>query len=286
MSFSPNVRRPSFVSHLRPAALSLSVVVATLSGCASGDLDITIYGEDFIEAGIPAEVFADGGAVTFDRFLVNVSQLAVKGGDGVEGGAFAGPVVFDVTQAGPTAVTSLSGLEARRYEDISAVVAPAAAATAGNASADDVALMNDNGHSVFVSGTASFDGEDFTFAWGFDTDTAYVDCALEDESSGVVVPAGAAGEWQLTIHGDHLFYDDLADEGAVLRLAAVAAADADENGDVTLAELAAVDLTTLPPDQYGTGGAGDVNTLADFMGALTRTLVHHTGEGHCTSQVR
>lgn len=268
------------------ASVLAAVPLVFAAGCGSGDLAITTYGEDFIEAGIPAEVFADGGAVTFDRFLVNFADLAVRGGDGAEGGSFAGPVVFDLTAPGPAPITTLTGIAARRYEEISAVVAPAVDASAGTASDDDVALMNEGGHSVFVSGTGTFAGESFTFAWGFGTDTAYVDCALEDESVGVVVPAGAAGEWQLTVHGDHLFYDDLADEGAVLRLAAVAGADADDDGEVTLAELAAVDLTTLPPDQYGTGGAGDVNTLADFIGALTRTLVHHTGEGHCTSEIR
>ena len=67
----------------------------------------------------------------------------------------------------------------------------------------------------------------------------------------------------------------------VLRFNAMAAADTDSDGDVTLDELAQVDLTTLTEGTYGTGGVGTVEDLESFVRALTRTLGHWRGEGHC-----
>jgi hypothetical protein len=264
--------------------LSLGALLALSSSCASGSLDITTWGEDFIESGIPASTFADGGAVTYSRFLVNFADFSVVGGDGATGGTSAGPALFDLHKSGPHAITSLSDLPARRYEDIAVSVVPATGSPAVTNVDDDAAtLMSDNGYAVYVEGSIALDGATKTFTWGFDTATRFTDCELEDGSLGVVVPDGSAGEWQLTIHGDHLFYDDLASEDAVLRVAAIVGADTDDDGAITREELAAVDLTTLPADQYGTGGAADVFTLDGFIADLTRTLVHHTGEGHCTA---
>jgi hypothetical protein len=264
--------------------IAASLAALALSSCASGSLDITTWGEDFIEQGIPAEAFADGAAVTFDHFVVNFANVDVAGADGVNAGSVAGPVAFDLHEAGPHAMGTLSDIAARRYEALTATVVPATAATtAGNIDDDTLAEMIDAGSSVFVAGSIVLNDVNKTFSWSFDTATAYSDCELEDGSIGVIVPDGSAGEWQLTIHGDHLFYDDLASEDAVLRATAIMQADANSDGAVTREELAAVDLTTLPADQYGTGGAGGVFTLDAFIADLTRTLVHHTGEGHCTA---
>jgi hypothetical protein len=269
---------------LRLFRLSLCALLGLSSSCASGSLDITTWGEDFIESGIPASSFADGGAVTYSRFLVNFADLSVAGGDGATGGTYAGPALFDLHKSGPHAITSLSDLPARRYEDIAVSVVPATGSPAAtNVDDDNVALMSDNGYSVFVEGSIDLDGATKTFAWGFDTATRFTDCELEDGTLGVIVPDGSAGEWQLTIHGDHLFYDDLASADAVQRVTAIVGADADDDGAVTTDELAAVDLTTLPADQYGTGGASNVFSLYDFIADLSRTLVHHNGEGHCTA---
>ncbi|MGE3673147.1 MAG: hypothetical protein AB7K71_25965, partial [Polyangiaceae bacterium] len=88
---------------------------------------------------------------------------------------------------------------------------------------------------------------------------------------------------QLTIQGDHLFYDDLTAENADLRFNSMAAADTNSDGEVTREELAAVQLFDLTEGSYGTGSASGVNTLDDFVEALTTTLGHFRGEGHCVS---
>lgn len=59
-----------------------------------------------------------------------------------------------------------------------------------------------------------------------------------------------------------------------------------QDGVITLDELAAVQLTSLPLGQYGTGSAGSVHTLKDFVSALSRTVGHFRGEGECVSRAR
>ncbi len=273
---------------------SLILVASAVSWAACGDeggsgtLLVTTYGEDFIEKSIPAatgggEGMADGYSVKFGKFLVALSGLKVAHGEGDLGGEVAGPLVFDLHPAGPHTVATFQDIGARRWDRVSVTLAPAKAAAAGNAAAADVKLMNDNGYSVYVEGTAEKGGKKHTFRWGFTTATRYAECHEKTSGHGVVVPTGGSATAEITIHGDHLFYDDLQSSDPSLRFEAVAKADADADGEVTLAELAKVDLTTLPAGQYGTGGAGSVKDLGQFIASLTRTLVHFQGEGHCHS---
>ena len=60
-------------------------LVPLLAACgddpADGRITATVYGEEFIEEGIPADVFSDGWAVSFDTFLVSVGNVAGKAGE-------------------------------------------------------------------------------------------------------------------------------------------------------------------------------------------------------------
>ena len=71
------------------------------------------------------------------------------------------------------------------------------------------------------------------------------------------------------------------DPDARLRFDAIAAADANGDREVTLDELGAVQLTTLPMTQYSTGPLPNVRTLRDFVTHLVSTVGHFNGEGHC-----
>ena len=68
---------------------------------------------------------------------------------------------------------------------------------------------------------------------------------------------------------------------ARLRFDAIAGADANGDREVTLDELGAVQLTTLPMTQYSTGPLPNVRTLRDFVTYLVSTVGHFNGEGHC-----
>lgn len=82
---------------------------------------------------------------------------------------------------------------------------------------------------------------------------------------------------------DHLFYDRLQsspDPSVVtsLRFDALAAADANADGEVTLEELNATPIDVRLYDPSGLGAA----TYGAFVTQLARTVGHFRGEGECT----
>lgn len=267
-------------------------LVFTLGACGGeeGRLTLTTYGEEFIEQGIPAQAGADdeglvdGYTVTFERFLVVFAEVRIADRDGRVAADSPEARVFDLAVPGPHPVHELD-LPAGRWADVGVTVAPSATLAAGNASTEDVERMRSGGYSVFVEGRASGPGGTYRFAWPFSTRTRFEGCVDAEESPGVVVPTGGRVSAEITVHGDHFFYDQLQSEEPSLRFEAFAAADTDQDNEVTLEELAAVSLDTLPLDRYGTGGAPGVDDLRDYVTALTGSLVHFQGEGHCV-QVR
>lgn len=260
---------------LRIITTALLLTACDASSGAENELEVRIYGEEYIEQGIPADVFDDGWTVQYNRFLITVGSVAVA-----EAGA--GPAltvpetqVFDLTRPsdGKGQSVAVDMVAAGRYDDTSFAVAPDSKLVAGNASADDVKLMHDGNFSVYVAGSATKDGVTRTFAWGFATGTNYSACESLAE-----VSAAAPATVQLTIHGDHLFYDDLYSETPQLLFGLVASADKDNDGEVTRAELEAVDLRPL--DNYQVGST-DIVDLWHFIEHQTTTLGHIDGEGHC-----
>ena len=103
---------------------------------------------------------------------------------------------------------------------------------------------------------------------------------LQDTRASAV---GGTDVSELTTHGDHLYYDRLkaSPDSSIqtsLRFDEKAAADANGDGEITLAELdaAPIDVTTYDPSGF------DAPTLGAFMKALARTVGHFRGEGECT----
>ncbi|HEY0133270.1 MAG TPA: hypothetical protein VGB85_04295, partial [Nannocystis sp.] len=129
------------------------------------------------------------------------------------------------------------------------------------------------GYSLYVSGQATRDDVAVRFAWGFTTTTRYTAC-----ESQALVDNLHAPKIELTIHGDHLFYDDLFASEPKVSFDLIASADADGDGEVTQAELTAVDLRPLANYQVGSTGIVD---LWHFIEHQTTTLGHIDGEGHC-----
>lgn len=276
---------------MRNFALIL-VIFSVFSGCTgengSGTLEFTLYGEDFIEQGIPAaassedEGLVDGWSVQFSKFFICIGNLKVEDHSGVVGAEDSAFYIFDVHQPGPHTFATFTEVDAQRWEHVSFTIRRAdSSALSGNVSNDDVDFMAQNNYSVYVEGTASNGTDTYSFTWGFDTETDYGDCHHDDFGDGVLVPNGGVESAEITIHGDHLFYDDLQSSDTVLRFNAIQIADSNTDFDITLEELAGVDLTTLTEGTYGTGGVGTVEDLGAFIRALTQTLGHYRGEGHC-----
>jgi hypothetical protein len=156
---------------------------------------------------------------------------------------------------------------ADHYTAVHAVIGPASSAEAKNLDDPDADA------SLVAAGTLTCPSGAVTFDWSFTTTTTYA-CEPED----LTIAAGGADSSQLTVHGDHLFYDGLANDDAEVRGEAIRAADADADGEVTLAELAAIDVAGLG---YQVGPYAEVTDLAAFVTFLTRTIGHIDGEGHC-----
>jgi len=250
-------------------------VLAGLAACDTdsedGTLEVRIWGEEFVEDGIPAEVFADGWSVRFSAFLVAV--------DGVATPAAEDPTryLFDLALPSGGAGQTLGMLASPGGStELAYRIGPGDPAMAGNASMDDVAMMDAMGWSLFVSGTATRADESLAFAWGFDTTTQYDACEVAED-----VAAHTPTTTVITIHADHLFYDDLDDPAPNVAFDLVASADGDSDGTVTTAELAAVDITAQARYQVG---SRDIRDLLAFVEAQTSTVGHIDGEGHCHTE--
>ncbi len=241
---------------MRPPRLPIALL-PLLSGCADGNWVVSTWGEDFIESSIPADAFADGCAASFSRFTVEITEAALLDGDGAVVGEVDGAAV-ELTAPGPHLLGS-AAVPAAHHDTARFTIAPPAG--------------EDGAASVHVAGTLVCGDDTVAFDWAFSTTTTYR-CA----PAGLTVPAKGEVATELTVHGDHLFYDGLEAEDAVLRGAAIVAADADGDGEVTLDELAAVGVAGLG---HTVGRHSEVTDLAAFVTHLSRTLGHVDGEGHC-----
>lgn len=228
--------------------------LSLLAACGgTGEWSANTWGEDYIEVGIPAGDFEDGCNAVFTTFEVEITEAVLLDGNGDIAGD-AGSGRFDMTTAGVQSIGT-ADVKATFYDSARFVIEPA------------------GGDSVHAIGQVTCGAETRSFDWSFDTSTTYL-CEPED----LTIATGGSSTTELTVHGDHFFYDGLDGDDAVVQGSAIVAADADDDGEVTLAELAAIDVATLG---YDVGPYSDVTTLADFVTFLTRTLGHVDGEGHC-----
>jgi hypothetical protein len=113
------------------SAVLASLFLVALAGCdrQTGTMHVTIYGEDFIEDVIPAEVVSDRWSIDFSRFLVAVGEVDA---DGV---TLPGSHVFDLTRDSGAQGHLVGVLEmpAGTVSYLGYRIGPATAAEPGNA---------------------------------------------------------------------------------------------------------------------------------------------------------
>lgn len=274
-------------------SLAAAATIACSSSDEEGTASFTVWGEEYIEQAIPAEEFEDGWTVVFDEFLVVVSDVSVAEAGKPAAATMAAPKIFDLRVPGEKAVATFAGLPARAYDHVSYAISPATpdAELGEGATEAQKQRMLEGGYSILLSATATKGATSKRFTWGFSTSTLYDLCQGElsgKRTDGVVVTNGGEDTAQLTMHADHLFYDDLQAPDAKLRFDTIASADADDDGTITLEELAKIELASIPKEQgpYGTGSASGIVDLRGFVEALTRTIGHFRGEGECVSRPR
>jgi hypothetical protein len=199
-----------------------------------------------------------------------------------------GSMLFDNHVKGVKSVVDFEGVAAKAWDQVSYEIAPVTKDTQLSASAtqDDKRIMLDGGFSFYVDATATKGDMTKHYSWGFAIGTRYQECHSEQagkDEAGVVVTNNSEVEVQLTTHGDHLYYDRLqaSSDPAIatsLRFDTLAAADKDEDGELTLDELDAAPLNVRLYDPSGLGAA----TQGAFVTSLARTIGHFRGEGECT----
>jgi hypothetical protein len=245
---------------------------------ADGTLTVSVWGEEYIEEGLPTDVFSDGWSLKYDEFLVSLGRVRVVPTGETAGFEAASFKVYDLARpsGGQGQAVGVGAMPGAEGTETAYEIAPSAEATAADGTAPwQLDRMKAGGFSLFVAGTATKGEVTKHFAWGFATATQYHEC----ESTAVI--DGNAGETQLTIHGDHLLYDDLFSSEPNVAFDLIAAADSDGDGEVTRAELEATDLSTQARYQVG---SEEISDLWHFVEFLTGTVGHIDGEGHCHTE--
>lgn len=261
------------------------------SAGGKGAVTFTSWGEGYIEDQIPAaseDGLVDGWTVKFSKFLVVIGNISVADAAGKEAARLSGTKLVDHVQKGQKTLISFPELPAQAYEKVGFEILPANAQTeVVGAAAADKDFMVQNGYALYIEGSATREQVTKTFKWGFSTTTIYTDCKAEQggkETPGIVITSGGTDTTELTIHGDHFFYDRLQADptGQIptnLRFEAIAKADedGDKNGEISLDELAQapIDLKLYDPSGFS------VTNMKDLITALTRTVGHFRGEGEC-----
>jgi len=290
--------RTSFTSLLGLAFLASLTSIAcgssdpTGSG-GEGKISFTTWGEEYIQDEIPPDSkevtgFVDGWTVKYTKFLVNFQNIQVADAKGNKAASMDGSMLFNNQVKGVKSIIDFDGVEAKAWDQVSYEVAPVTDDTqlSDSATDEDKQMMIDGGFSFYVDATATKDDVTKHYAWGFAIGTRYQECHSEQEGkdeAGVVVTNNSDVEVQLTTHGDHLYYDRLqaSPDPAILtslRFDTIAAADKDEDGEITLDELDAAPLNVRLYDPSGLGAA----TQGAFVTSLARTIGHFRGEGECT----
>jgi hypothetical protein len=267
--------------------LSLTSVALLAGACtddAPGTITATVYGEDFIEEGIPADAFGDGWAVSFDKFLVSIGGVAAKAGERGREVGDPGFYLVDLAQAsgGEGHELATFAAPAGTYDHYGYRLASSADAAPVNVDAAAAAAMKAAGYSIWLAGSATNGAATKTFDWGFTLKLTHAHCDVSEKIDG------GAATMQATIHADHFFYDDAVSEEPNVMFPLIAAADgaagAPADGAITMDELAAVDIRAQPRYQVGSSrdAAGkEITNLRQYIELQATTLGHINGEGHC-----
>lgn len=229
--------------------LPLAALLVACGGddVGTGTISVRAYGEAFIEDGIPAADMNDSWAVEFSRFDVSLRDIVVAGV------ALDDPDAIDVAASSDGEgheVGSISA-DARSHAEPSFTIGR-----------------------VEIEGSAEQAGISKTFSWVFDSPTHYEHC-----ETSTAVEQDETATFQITVHADHLFYDSLVAEEPQLLFQPLADSDADDDGEITEAELSVTDIGGYDP------GNEDVDNLWTWLIAQSRTLGHVDGEGHCEATV-
>lgn len=238
---------------------------------------LTIWGEDFIANGIPADEFVDGWAVDFEHFYIGVEKAKITHqiGAGEESEIVVlqpmiTPMVVDLASADAPVVLAESETNQGTLQSLEFLIAPIGEHHRGvNVSNEVVEGLMNSGVTARVQGTLSKGEDSYTFDFGFSTTTLYSNCALGTE-------LGDEGSIEITIHGDHLFMDSLVSEEPSLRAQLIA--DSAVEGSINNVALTAKSIAS---EEFYQVGNLPIENLFEFIAEQFDRIGHVNGEGHC-----
>lgn len=236
----------------------------------SGRVDLTIWGEDYADEGIPAEDVSDGWAIHFEHVLLHVSEASLDGNGNPT--LLHTPRIIDLASggAGPKQLDT-GDVASGTYATMQYRISPVSADYNTEELTHTAHAMVDAQDSVVVIGEATKDGRTVGFHWTFNTDTRYEQCQID-----MTVGETETHAVEATIHLDHLFFDDLDSSTPRIAFDLIASA-ADDDDFVGNEQLRAVDITAT---DYQVGSR-NIDNLYDFIAEHTRMLGHINGDGHC-----
>ena len=241
------------------------------------EVELRVWGEDGAELGFGPEVFVDGWSVQFREVLVGIRDVSVQGVAGPE--FVPGQWAYDLARASGGQGHYVTQFPASLHANSTLAYRVATldpSEVGGSAEATQTEELFAAGAALIVEGTATRGEVQKHFRWAFSNGGAYEACVLEAPATGT---ASVREIHQLTLHFDHLFYDDLDGDRAQVAFDLIAAADVDGDGEVTQAELTAVPLAGQA--RYQVGNRSDIADLGAFVAAQAQTIGHIDGEGHC-----
>ena len=284
-----------------------AVTAGLLAGCGSdstggsgdGNLSVLVEAEESIPDGLQAgdgeEDIRDGFDISYTRYIVTLGNVAMSQLDGADFQSSAVVVVADLTSLPSTLpeLTSFDGIPTGQYTSFGFETPPADAnvVSLNSVEQEDIDAMVANGWSYIIEGTITqvSDGASKDFLIEADVPSVYSDCAVEDLEPGVNVSSNSSVD--ITLHGDHIFFNGFPEEeGNVVRLAQWLWDIPDVDSDDVLTEAdfeAATDIATLYPSPPSgvyelTGGPiVPITNAWDFIRAQLGTQGHIFGEGEC-----
>jgi hypothetical protein len=268
------------------------------SSSQDGSLTVLLAAEQTIPRGIHAgnqeADIRDGFDIDYSRYLISVGLVAMNQIDGANAQSSDAVAVADFVNL-PKAAPELTVFEAipiGQYTEFGFRTPPPSSSVVNLNSADpsDVEAMITNRWSYFIEGTITrvSDGATRDFRIEADVPSVFTACAAQGLPLGVNVSANSSVE--ITMHGDHLFFNGFPeDEGKITRLAQWLWDIEDVDGDEVITKSdfeAATDVGSLfPSPPVGvyelTGGPLTVTTAWDFVRAQLGTQGHIFGEGEC-----
>jgi hypothetical protein len=284
-----------------PGLIIFTIALAACGGGGgSGTVQVLLQAEDTIAGGLMAgtgEVdIIDGWDIAYTRYDVAFGNFtATRSAD--TGDVLADPTVrvLDLKSVPATGLVTATFMDAsaERFDVVGYDLPVATAAAMKDASVPqaDFDHMVTAGLSQWISGTATMGATTIDFDFQITGGVTNTSCGPEEGDKGFAVADGGTTQAELTIHGDHFWFNAFPAgfEGMIVRRAAwLTRADADADGSVTQAELDAGTAAVLfPQPDYSLGGSPiAVTNGTTFVRAQAYTTGHFAGEGECDRAVR